>query len=437
MAIPLHNRIYNAEVQHKKDGSEVIVAGWLADIKALGKLAFLKLRDRTGILQIVATEDFKGFKKLSDISLESVIVIKGKVKPSKAKAGGKELQMEDFEVLSLADTHLPIDMTGKIPTDLSKRLDWRVLDLRNPTHTAVFKIQSKLVEGAIDWLTENGYTITFTPCLIGIPAESGSEMFEVPYFGRTAYLRQDPQLHRQLTVISGVEKIADLGTSWRAELSHTTRHLTEHRTLAVEAGFITDEYDVMKIEETLVAAMVKKVLQDCKAELKFFPNAQLEVPKTPFPVLEFPEVYKILEKGGHKSKKIDPEAEKILADYVKQKFKHNFFFLNRFPFEEKPFYVMRIDKDPKYARSTDLIYRGVELSSGGQREHRYENIMKNVKEKKMNPKLVNWFTEFFKYGGCPHGGFCIGIERITMQLLGLENIREAVLFPRDTERLTP
>jgi aspartyl-tRNA synthetase len=437
MAIPLKTRIYNSDVQTKKDGSEVIVAGWLADVKLLGKLAFLKLRDRSGYLQVVATEDFKGFKKLSDLTLESVIVVKGKVKPSKAKAGGKELQLEDFEVLSLADPKLPIDMTGKIETDLSKRLDWRVLDLRNPVHMTVFKIQSKLVEGAIDWLTENGFTITFTPCLLGIPSESGSEMFEVPYFGRKAFLRQDPQLHRQLTVISGIEKIADIGTSWRAEQSHTTRHLTEHRTLAVETGFIEDEYDIMKIEEQLIAAMIKKVLQDCKEELKFFSNARLEIPKTPFPVLEFPEVYKILEKEGHKSKKIDPEAEKILADYVKQKFKSDFFFLNRFPFEEKPFYVMKVDKDPKYARSTDLIYRGVELSSGGQREHRYENIMKNVKEKKMNPKLVNWFTDFFRFGACPHGGFCIGVERLTMQILGLENIRDAVLFPRDTERLTP
>ncbi len=437
MAIPLHSRIYNSDVQSKKDGSEVIVAGWVAEVKLLGKLNFLKLRDRSGFLQLVATDSFKKFKDIPKISLESVIVTKGKVKPSKAKAGGKELQLEDFEVLSLADSHLPIDMTGKIATDLSKRLDWRVLDLRNPAHMAVFKIQSKLIEGAVEWFEKNDFTITFTPCLLGFPSESGSEMFEVPYFGRKAFLRQDPQLHRQLTVISGLEKIADIGTSWRAEQSHTTRHLTEHRTLAVEAGFIENEYDIMKIEEQLVAAMVKKVLQDCKDELKFFPGAELKVPKLPFPVLEFPEVYKILEKAGHKSKTIDPEAEKILANYVRAKHKHDFFFLNKFPFDEKPFYVMCDDKNPKFARSTDLIYKGVELSSGGQREHRYENMMKNIKEKKMNPKLVNWFTDFFRFGAPSHGGFCIGIERLTMQLLQLENIREAVLFPRDTERLTP
>jgi len=435
MALDIHKRIYSSEVQNAKEGSAAIVAGWASEVKSLGKIAFIKLRDREGILQLVSN-DAKLIDKIAKISNESVIIAEGKVKLSKLKAGGNELELENFEILSESEK-LPIDMSGKIETDLSKRLDWRVLDLRNPRNTAIFKIQSKLVEGAIEWLTKNNFTITFTPCLLGIPSESGSEMFTVPYFNKTAYLRQDPQLHRQLTVISGIEKVADIGTSWRAEISHTTRHLTEHRTLAIETSFIKDEFDVMKIEEQLVSAMIEKVLFDCSAELKFFPNADLQAPKTPFPVLEFPEVYKILEKAGHKSHKIDPEAEKILADYVMEKYKSNFFFLNRFPFEEKPFYVMRNDKDPKYARSTDMIYRGVELSSGGQREHRYDNLMKNVKEKKMNPKSVSWFTDFFRFGSAPHGGFCIGIERITMQLLNLENIREAVLFPRDPDRLIP
>ena len=435
MAIDIHKRIYSSEVQKSKEGSNAIVAGWAAEVKSLGKIAFIKLRDREGILQLVSN-DAKVIDKVAKISNESVIIAEGKVKKSKLKAGGNELELEQFEILSESEK-LPIDISGKIETDLSKRLDWRVLDLRNPRNTAIFKIQSKLVEGAIEWLTKNNFTITFTPCLLGIPSESGSEMFTVPYFNKTAYLRQDPQLHRQLAVISGIEKVADIGTSWRAEMSHTTRHLTEHRTLAVESSFIKDEYDIMKIEEQLVSAMIEKVLSECKEELKLFPNANLDMPKTPFPVIEFPEVYKILEKAGHKEHKIDPEAEKILADYVKQKFKHDFFFLNRFPFEEKPFYVMRNDKDPKYARSTDMIYRGVELSSGGEREHRHKNLMENLKEKKMNPKLVNWFTDFFKFGACPHGGFCIGVERITMQILGLENVREATLFPRDPDRLTP
>jgi aspartyl-tRNA synthetase len=436
MALDIRKRVRVVEAHQKKPGSDVIVAGWVAEVRPLGKIAFVKLRERSGIIQLIST-DKKLIDKIAKLSHESVIIASGKIKESKAKAGGKELELKEFEILSEADPKLPIDMSGKIATDMSKKLDWRVLDLRQPRNTSIFKIQSKLVEGAIDWLTENGFTITFTPCLLGIPSESGSEMFTVPYFDKTAYLRQDPQLHRQLTVISGVEKVADIGTSWRAELSNTTRHLTEHRTLAVEGGFIRDEYDIMKIEEQLVVAMISKVLKDYKEELKFFPNANLEIPKTPFPVLEFPEVYKILEKAGHKEHKIDPEAERILAKHVKEKHKSDFFFLNKFPFDEKPFYVMRNDADKKHARSTDLIYRGVELSSGGQREHRHDKLMDNIRYKKMNPKLLEWFTQFFRYGACSHGGFCIGIERLTMQLLGLDNIREAVLFPRDPQRLTP
>ncbi len=436
MRFDIKKRSSSSEVQRKKGGSSIIVAGWVAEVKSLGKIAFIKLRDGSGHVQLVSTER-KLIDKVAKLSHESVILVEGKVKKSKLNAGGNEVEIEDFEILSAADSKLPIDMSGKIKTDLSKRLDWRVLDLRDPRNTAIFKIQSKLVEGAVEWMVKNGFVLTFTPCLLGYPSESGSEMFEVPYFGKRAYLRQDPQLHRQLTIISGIEKIVDLGVSWRAELSHTTRHLTEHRTLAVEAGFIKDEYTVMEIEEQLVAAMVKKVLQDCKGELKYFPDADLQVPKTPFPVLEFPAVYKILEKAGHRSHKVDAEAEKILARHVKEKYNNDFFFLNRFPFEEKPFYVMRIDEAPKYARSTDLIYRGVELSSGGQREHRYKNLMDNIKAKKMNPGLVTWFTQAFKYAAPPHGGFCIGMERMTMQILRLENIREAALFPRDTERLTP
>ncbi|MEM2874156.1 MAG: aspartate--tRNA(Asn) ligase [Candidatus Nanoarchaeia archaeon] len=436
MAIDISKRIYCAIVQNKKEGSDVVVGGWVAEIKSLGKIAFLKLRDRSGVVQLVSNNP-KLIERIAKITHESVLLAEGKVKSSKLKAGGNEIELKDFELLSAADPKLPIDMSGKIKTDLSKRLDWRVLDLRQPIHSAVFKIQSKLVEGAIEWCAANDFTITFTPCLLGYPSESGSEMFEVPYFGKNAYLRQDPQLHRQLTILAGIDKLVDLGTSWRAELSFTTRHLTEHRTLALEIGFIKDEFDVMKVEEQLVAAMMKKVVQDCKEELKFFPNADFQIPKTPFPVLQFPEVYKILEKLGHKSKKIDPEAERLLSAYVKEKYRHNFFFLNRFPFEEKPFYVMRVDKEPKFARSTDLIYRGVELSSGGQREHRYDKLIENIKIKKMNPNLIEWFTQFFKYAAPPHGGFCIGIERLTMQLLGLENIREAVLFPRDPQRLTP
>ena len=436
MAIKLDKRIHSDEAQKKKPGSEVVVAGFAADLKVMGKLAFINLRDVEGHIQLVSL-DKKIINEINKLTRESVIAVQGKIKKSKLKTGGNEIEIKNLEVLSKAETPLPIDISGKITTDLSKRLDWRCLDLRNPKVQAIFEIQSKLMDGAFEWLEKNNFTFLSTPCLMGAPSESGAELFAVPYFNKKAFLRQDPQLHRQLAIASGFEKIVDMGPSWRAELSHTIRHLCEHRGIAVELAFIKDETDTMRIEEQLIIAALKKVKKDCQKELKLL-GKTIEIPKIPFPELRFPEIYKILEKLGKKTKfgeDIDDESEKILAQYVKKKYNHDFYFINRFPFKAKPFYVMRVDKEPKWARSVDLIYRGVEQSSGGQREHRYDNLMQNVKEK--NIKSVEWFTKFFAYGAPSHGGFNLGVERLTMQLLELSNIREATLFPRDPERLAP
>jgi len=205
--------------------------------------------------------------------------------------------------------------------------------------------------------------------------------------------------------------------------------------MAVETSFIENEYDVIKLEESLILYVMEKLQKDCKNELKMF-NVEIDVPKK-IPILEFPAIYETLEELGEplqRGEDLNGASEKKLAEYVKEKYKSDFFFVNKFPFKVKPFYVMR---DGEWARSVDLIFRGVEMSSGGQREHRYDKILEQVKIKGMNPQSVAWFADFFKWGVPPHGGFALGIERLTMQILGLENVREATLFPRDTERLTP
>jgi aspartyl/asparaginyl-tRNA synthetase len=303
---------------------------------------------------------------------------------------------------------------------------------------AIFKIQAKLVQGMQEYLRDNGFLQVFTPCFMGAPSESGSEVFAVPYFNKEVFLRQDPQLHRQLIITSGFDRIYDIGPSWRAENSNTARHMCEHRGCAPEMT-LTDERDTMKVEEEMVAHAFRLVKRDCREDLKIL-GVDLKVPKTPFPVLEFPKIYDILKKMGSKTRHgedLAREDEKLLQDYVDKKYKSDFFFVNRFPFAHKPFYVMRFDDEPEYARSVDLIYRGIEQSSGGQREHRYDKIMEQVKIKKMSPESVEWFTKFFRYGAPPHGGFCIGIERLTMQMLGIQNVREATLFPRDPDRILP
>ena len=438
MAIDLRNR-QSTVAAKERESNDAVVAGWVKSVRPVGKLTFVILRDSSGAVQLTFKPDVKNFEEAAKLTPETVIVAKGDVVRGKVKSGENELLVKEWEVLSRSETPLPIDVWGNTPTALDKRLDWRSVDLRDEKSQAIFKIQSTLTHAAIEYLAKEGFTLVFTPSLMGVPSESGSEMFEVPYFKKTAYLRQDPQLHRQLTILGGVEKIVDVGPSWRAELSHTHRHLCEHRTIAVEKAFITDEQEVMRLEENLVVAMLQSVKKNCVEELKLL-GKEVVVPETPFPELRYPEVYDILANLGKKiprGHEHDKESEMLLAQYVQKKHGHQFYWINRFPFAVKPFYVMRVDETPEWARSVDLMFKGVELSSGGQREHRYDKLMEQVKEKGMNPSSVEWFTKFFRYGAPPHGGFAIGIERITAQLLELQDIREAVLFTRDPERLVP
>ena len=416
--------------------------GWVHEIRNLGGIKFIKLYTPSGEIQITLPKKKvppEVFKKVDEITRQSVISVEGVLKKNKEAPGGKEVIPSKIEVISLAATPLPLEPTEKTPALPKTRFDWRCLDLRNEKRLAIFKVQAKLVEGMEEYLRKEGFIRVFTPCIIGSVSEGGAEVFKVKYFDKNAFLRQDPQLHRELLIIAGMGKIYDLGTNWRAELSHTTRHLCEHRGIAPEMSFIKDERDTMRVEERMVVHALKKIKKECKRELEIL-NVEIKIPKFPFPELTFPEIYDILEEMGKKipyGEDYDREAEELLWKYVKEKYKTDFFFVNRFPFAVKPFYVMRVDEDPTWARSVDLVYKGMELSSGGQREHRYEKLIEQIKEKGLNLKNLEWFVKFFKYGAPPMGGFCLGIERFTQQLLNLPNIREAVLFPRDPERVLP
>jgi aspartyl-tRNA synthetase len=434
-------RIYANQVEPRLDGKRVFLKGWVEEIRDLKKVKFIVLRDDSGSVQLIASEKTKPkvFKEIPKISTESVVTVEGVVKKSKIAKRKVEVIIKDLTVLSKAQT-LPITVTEKgISIDLSKRLDYRSIDLRKARNHAIFNIQSSLVYGMVDYLEKKGFKQVFTPCLMGAASESGSEVFKIDFYDEKAFLRQDPQLHRQLTIAGGMEKIYDIGPSWRAEQSHTTKHICEHRSCAIEMAFLKDETDTMRIEEELVVAAIKEVVKSRKDDLGVL-GIKLKVPKTPFPELRFPKIYDVLQKMGKKVKlgdDLDAEADHLLWEYVKKKYKTDFYFFNRFPFALKPFYVMAVDEDRTYARSVDLNCKGFELSSGGQREHRYDVIMRNIKEKKLNPKPLEWFTKFFKYGVPPHGGFALGIERLTMALLSIQNIREVTLFPRAPDRLLP
>ncbi|MCS7117366.1 MAG: aspartate--tRNA(Asn) ligase [Thaumarchaeota archaeon] len=429
-----------ADVPHTP-GARVRIAGFIENVKEVGRFVFVWVRDRSGIAQLTLKKGETGEELLRiarSLNKHDVVSVFGTVPELREAKVGMELIPLEVEVLSKAE-RLPIDVSGSVSTQLDTRLDWRAIDLRNPKNLAIFKVQSTLVRGMTEWLDSHGFLQVFTPCIIGAPSESGAEMFEIDYFGKRAFLRQDPQLHRQLLMVAGFERIYDIGPSWRAEPSHTPRHLCEHRGCAVELSYISDELDVMRVEEQLFIAALKRVVEERTKELELL-GVEVDVPKAPFPELRFPEIYEILSSMGKEVKfgeDIDREGERLLNQYVMERYNSDVFFINRFPFAVKPFYVMRVDEDPVWARSVDLVYRGLELSSGGQREHRYEKIMEQVRLKGMNPESVKWFTEFFKYGAPPHGGFNIGIERFTMALLGASNIREVTLFPRAPERYSP
>ena len=434
-------RIYTSQLSRYL-GKEVTIAGWCHDTRLLGGINFIVLRDVTGKVQIKIERDKSPpeiLEVLKQLHQEDVILVKGKVVESKIAKIGIEVVPTSIKVISKAEAPLPLDPRNVTPAHLDTRLEWRTLDLRRRESYAIFTIQARLQEGMENYLKKKGFLRVWTPSLIGGISEGGSEVFKIDFFGKEAFLRQDPQLHRQLLIASGFERIYDLGPSWRAEPSDQPTHLSEYRTIAPEMAFIRDEKDVMEVEQEMCVAGIKQVIKTCEEELKLL-GVELKPPKTPFPELRFPEIYGILESKGKilsEGQDLDKESLKILAEFVEEKYKSQFFFINRFPSDIKPFYVMKVDEDPKWARSVDFMLKDLELSSGGQREHRYEKIIQQIKEKGLNLNALKWFTEVFRYGVPPHGGFSLGIERFTMKLLNLKNIKEAVLFPRYVTRCLP
>ena len=435
-------RTHYTDELKKAIGKDVIVTGWVHDVRLMGGINFVLLRDMGGVEQVTAPKNkisSELLKKIENLHNEDVIAVKGTVQKTTKTKTGVEIVPKQIEKISSSEPILPLDPRKVTKTNLDTRLDWRSLDLRTPENLAIFKIQSKLMTAMEEYFLNNKFLKVFTPSLLGGISEGGSEVFSVVYFDKSVFLRQDPQLHRELLIAGGFEKIFEIGPSWRAEKSHTVRHMTEHRTIAAELAFIEDEHDVMSVEENMVAYALEKVKKDCAEQLELL-EKEVKVPKTPFPELQFPKIYDILEERGkpiQKGEDLNREAEEALGNYVKEKFKSEFFFVNRFPFAVKPFYVMRVDESPEWARSIDMMFKGMELSSGGQREHRYQKIISQAKEKGMNLDSLKWFTEIFRYSSPSMGGFSLGIERFTMKLLDIENVREATLFPRDTERVLP
>jgi nondiscriminating aspartyl-tRNA synthetase len=394
-------------------------------------MRFLLLRDTSGIIQCVLKQRSKGFNE--ELTLESVVSIKGKVKKAKVKAElvrhDIEIEVEDLKVLSKAE-ELPIQVNEKtITTGLDKRLDYRSLDIRKPKIKAIFKIQSTIINVFREFFYKEGFIEIQPPGIIATSTEGGTELFEAKYFEKKAYLAQSPQLYKQLGAIS-MERVFSTSPVWRAEKHDTSRHLNEARQMDIECAFYND-IEIMKWLEKVVQNIVKKIIKDCPKELKLL-ELKLKVPKAKY--LKYKEAINLLSKKGIKIKygdDFEPKAERKLCSL----FPNTIVFTYEWPSELKPFYIW--PKGKGVSSGFDAVYGGIEIASGGKRVHVPDILIKQLKSKKLNPENFKWYIDAFRFGAPEHAGWSIGLERLTQTILSLGNIREGTLFPRDRKRLTP
>lgn len=416
-------------------GKEAILMGYVTDVRDLGGIKFFVLRDIGGTIQITAPKKKvtkKILDKMDSLSKESAVAVKGKITAAKQAPRGVEVVPSEILVLNPATTPLPLDPTGRIRADLDTRLDARLLDLRRPKPAAIFKIRHQALQTAREYLVSKGFVEVNTPKIVVSATESGAALFPISYFEREAFLSQSPQLYKE--VLTGCfDRVFEIGPVFRAEEHDTTRHLNEVTSVDIEAAFVTEE-DVMQILEELTVKVFQLVKRECADELGVL-KRELEVPKAPFPRITYDEALKKLDEAGVKvpwGQDFPTPAERKLGELV-----GGAYFVINWPTETKPFYIMPYEDNPELCRAFDLMYDNIELASGGMRIHQEELLKKQLKRKKLDPKHFESHLKNFRYGLPPHGGWGLGLDRLTMILTGVNNIREAVLFPRDRRRLTP
>ena len=422
-----------------KDGEEVVLAGWVHERRDLGGIKFILLRDRGGIAQITApkkkvTEEI--FKLMDSLGREWVILVKGNTKSSPQAPGGLEVIPSEIEIISMAEPSLPLDPSEKVDADIDTRLDNRFMDLRKPRVTAIFKIRSEILRAAREYLLSQAFLEIQTPKISASGTEGGTELFPLSYFEREAFLAQSPQLYKQTMMATGLDRVFEMAHYFRAEESNTRRHLSESDAVDIEMSFIENEEDVMYILENLVSHILKCVNDNKKKELALL-GVEVNTPSTPFRRVKYDEAISLIQEGGfnvHHGEDLGTESEKALGNIVKEKYGDNLYFLTKYPLSTKPFYT---NFDGEIARAFDLDYKGVEISSGGQRIHNVEVLKTRIKEKGLPVSSFEAYLKPFRFGMPPHGGFGLGIDRLIMQMLNLENIREGVLFPHDRKRLEP
>lgn len=421
-------------------GARIRLLGWVHQLRHVGQISFLVLRDRTGICQAVTTTPEKFH--LNDLKRESIVELTGTVKPEPQAPQGCELELEGLKILIEPIAPLPFEVNRsrkKLNLKLDMILDHRAFALRNLELGAVFKVQAEIIRSFAEFLRQEGFLEVHTSKIVAAGTEGGTALFPIQYFEQPAYLAQSPQFYKQMLVGAGYERVFEVGFVYRAEDHATSRHINEYLSLDYEIGFIQSYRDVTALENRLLKRMVENLKKNCSAELQLL-NAPLpEVGE--IPEIHFRDALAVLSKDYHRDTAkildLDPEGERQLCDYARKTYNSEFIFVTHYPRKTRPFYTMWDPDDPEYTFGFDLLFRGLEVTTGSQRIHDYYQLVENIRHFGLNPENFSFYLEIFQFAVPPHGGLAIGAERLTQQFLGLSNIREASFFPRDRFRLTP
>lgn len=426
---------YSGDITPDLDGREVTLAGFVHETRDLGGIAFLVLRDKKGLSQVTLVKRLVGkdlFKSVRSLSRESVVQVKGTVKAEPKAPRGFEILPTEVKVLSAAQVPLPLDPTEKVECELDTRLDARFMDIRRPGVLAVFEIESAVLRGLREYFYSQGITEVMTPKIVAAATEGGTDLFPISYFEREAFLNQSPQLYKQMLMGAGMDRVFEIGPIFRAEEHDTRRHLNEAVSIDVEISF-ADDGDAMDLLEGAVVAAYRHVTESCSYQLGVL-GIDLEVPRLPFRRITYTEALDLLSSEARMEwgQDLDTETERLLGGIMGEHY-----FLTDWPSSIKPYYTLPHEDRPEICHGFDLMHPRMELASGAQRVHDYGQLVERIREKGLDPESFEFYLRAFRYGMPPHAGWGLGLGRLVMTMLGLENIRDAVIFPRDRRRLVP
>lgn len=412
---------------------EIEIKGRVINLRKLGNISFLIIADRSGSIQAV-------LEKKIEVKIQDIVEITGQIVSEKRAIGGFELQIKDIKILASSTNDLPIDLAKpELSLQLTTLLDNRTISLRHPKIQAIFKLYDILLQSYETIMRKEGFTEIKTPKLLGSVTEGGANFFKVKYFDKYAYLAQSPQFYKQIMV--GVfERVFEIGPVFRAEPHFTTRHINEYISLDAEMGFIDSFYDITN----MLNMVIKKMVENLEVEgMNYLKTYDVTLPKVPskIPHIKLSELKKVLLKKYKYSipsnTDIDPEGERLAGRFAKEEYNSDFIFVTNYPWKDRPFYTMPSSNDKTETEGFDLLFRGMELVTGGQRIHDYKTLISNMKKKGVKPAGMEFYLDTFKYAMPPHGGWGMGSERFIQQMLGLHSVKEATLFPRDVKRLSP